>query len=107
MARSGTLLQHLDGRARSASSGDVESIARLEQIRSVLEPAVGEGAAGAADATEVTGEWPGPLLRSAGLPGPGPPRLGLASSVPVLMVVGSPQACLGAGQKVMVYLEAV
>jgi hypothetical protein len=49
------LLQHLDRTARSASPSDVDSIARLEQMRSVLEPVSGEGG----DVTDVTGEWPG------------------------------------------------
>jgi hypothetical protein len=46
-----TLLQHLDGTARTSSPSDVDSIARLEQMRSVLEPGPAEGA-------DATGEWP-------------------------------------------------
>jgi hypothetical protein len=51
------LMQHLDRSARSPSPGDLEAIARLEQMRSVLEPGPGEGVG---DVSEVTGEWPRP-----------------------------------------------
>jgi hypothetical protein len=51
-----TLLQHLDRTARSASPGDVDAIARLEQMRSLLEPLPGEAVGEGGD---VTGEWPG------------------------------------------------
>jgi hypothetical protein len=56
------LLEHLGGRARSASPGDVESLARLEQMRRAW--AAGEGEASTrltppAD-PNATGEWPGP-----------------------------------------------
>jgi hypothetical protein len=47
------LLEHLDRTARSASPGDVDAIARLEQMRSVLEPLPAEAGG------DVTGEWPG------------------------------------------------
>jgi hypothetical protein len=48
-----TMLERLRAGARSASSGDVESLARLEQMRRLLED-------GATAPTEVTGEWPRP-----------------------------------------------
>jgi hypothetical protein len=50
------LLQHLDRTARSASPGDVDAIARLEQMRTLLEPLPGEAVGEGGD---VTGEWPG------------------------------------------------
>jgi hypothetical protein len=51
------LLADLEGTARAASPAEVEAIARLEQMRSVLEP---EGGDKTAEPSEVTGEWPGP-----------------------------------------------
>jgi hypothetical protein len=47
------LLDHLHASVRSATSGDVEAITRLEQMRRLLEDSSGHSA-------EVTGEWPGP-----------------------------------------------
>jgi hypothetical protein len=47
------LLEHLHTSARSATSSDVEALARLEQMRRVLEESPVHG-------TEITGEWPGP-----------------------------------------------
>jgi hypothetical protein len=68
-----SLLDHVGGRARSATSGDVEAIARLEQMRSAWGSgsAAGGGDSGeegdggrttpaAVPGADVTGEWPGP-----------------------------------------------
>ena len=45
------LLEHLRAAARSATAGDVDALARLEQMRRVFGPEPGAGA---------TGEWPLP-----------------------------------------------
>jgi hypothetical protein len=50
-----SLLAHLSQTVRSAKDGEIEALARLEQVRS----AVQESAA-ARDEAEATGEWPGP-----------------------------------------------
>jgi hypothetical protein len=51
------LLGDLEGTARAASPGDVEAIARLEQMRHLLEPEAGDKTL---EPSEVTGEWPRP-----------------------------------------------
>jgi hypothetical protein len=49
----GELLDGLHSSTRSAASGDVEALARLEQMRGLLDDA-------GVHTTEATGEWPGP-----------------------------------------------
>ncbi len=47
------LIDQLHRTTFSATSGDVEALARLEQMRRLLDDGAGHG-------TEITGEWPGP-----------------------------------------------
>jgi hypothetical protein len=47
------LLDHLHISARSATTAEIDALARLEQMRRLLEDTATHG-------TEVTGEWPGP-----------------------------------------------
>jgi hypothetical protein len=58
------LLEHLGGKARSATPSDVEALARLSQIKTVLSDAIAESsrttATGSGDVSDATGEWPGP-----------------------------------------------
>ena len=49
------LLMHLSQAVRSAKDGEIEALARLEQVRRAVQET-----AGARGESETTGEWPGP-----------------------------------------------